>query len=357
MSKYLLIDGNNLGFRCAFANSELKNKDGLFSGVHYGVFQSLIGLRERFDDFKFLIIWDSKSARRITEAQAAVDKGLIKSGYKENRKPKEGEEADPIVVAYKEQLPYLKQALDKAGFAQIRLDDYEADDVIASYANALKGHTVVLMTSDKDFYQTLDDHVSIWNGMKSEMVTKEDFINKNKIQPHQHIDCGALMGDAGDNIFGIPGWGEVTALKAIAQYGSWQNVLDEFDKKYSKHRENYPDLEDEAEFKELASILTKSGKPKYPEIHLGMPYTGVALALERKKIKSIPKAHLMALMFRTRIELAYSLKKIDNDIEDLPDVVNPEFDREKVVEYFKYFDIMSLVSEVDKLREGSLTTT
>lgn len=355
--KYLLIDGNNLAIRSAFANEELSTQDGIPTGVHYGVFQSLITLREKFPSHEILIVWDGKSKRRMEESNEGVKEGLIKSAYKENRK--KDEQPQPLLDFY-EQAPFLKKGIEQTGIPQIRLHSYEADDIAGSYAKQLDGE-IVLVTSDKDYYQLLDDRISVWDGMKDELVTLDSFRNSFGITPAQYIDVGALMGDTGDNIHGIPGWGEKTALKAIQDYGNFLEVIKHLHETYKDIREQYPDVKGE-EFERLRNIRTpaeqkkfdagQEWKGKYPEIKEWMPYTGVALAFEdgtwkpSKELKKGLKNNLLALMFEKRVKLAYSLKKMDTDIEDLPEIKGGELNREKLMEYFDYYDIDSLKQSI-----------
>jgi len=344
--KYLLIDGNNLAIRSAFANSELKNRDGISTSIHYGVFQSLINLKQKYLNYQMLLVWDGKSKRRIKEALEGVEQGIIKSGYKANRV--KDVQPQPL-LDFREQAPYLKKGIEQAGIPQIRLYDFEADDVIASYCFKLKSgnNEIIAMTSDKDYYQLLDTNVDIWDGMKCKLTTKTEWESENKITPSQYVDCGALMGDVGDNIFGIPGWGDKGAFKAIRKHGSWENVMVDFHKNFDSIRQKFPDLnEDENEFKKLENIKTKSGKQKYPEIKIDMPFTGVTLAVENKQIKTIPKTTLMALMMEKRVKLAYSLKKMDI-IEDLPDIQDLIINKDRLIEYFDYYDIKSFSDYIE----------
>jgi len=346
--KYLLIDGNNMAIRCAFANQDLKNHDDIPTGVHFGMFQSIIGLKKTFgSDYQFFIVWDGKSQRRIKEAQAGVGKGIIKSGYKENRK--KDEQPKPLLDFY-EQSPFLQRAIGFTGIPQIRLSEYECDDVIASYAQKLKNNNeILIVTSDRDYYQILDNNIQIYDGMKQILHTKLDFVEKFKINPEQYIDVGALMGDSGDNIFGIPGWGETKALEAIQTFGSWTKLFDNYHQQYDKLRIQYPDIVEQETFKKLNDIKTKSGKPKYADIYLGLPFTGVTLAMEEKKIEKTSKDVLMALMFEERVALAYSLKKMDIYIENLPEITKGSIDENKINEYFEYYDITSLQSDIEML--------
>ena len=336
--KYLMIDGNNLAIRSAFANENLRNSENIPTGVHFGFFQSLINLKKSYPNYQFLICWDGKSKRRMIESESAVKNGLIKSAYKENRKKKD--QPQPILDFYK-QAPYLQKGIAQTGIPQIRLDEFETDDVIASYCKKLSGDEIIAVTSDADYYQILTDNVSVFDGMKQQLHTRQSFIDEYKIEPYQHVDVGALMGDDGDNIFGITGWGDKTALEAIVEHGSYSNLYKYLHNLYDGLRVKFPDL-DESNLNKLSDIKTKSGKQKYPEVTINNPFTGVSLAVEEKNTGNISKSILMALMFEERVKLAYSLKKMDDNIENLPDIVNENMNKDRLFEYFDYYDIQSL---------------
>ena len=340
-----MIDGNNLAIRAAFANENLKNSEGVPTGVHFGVFQSLINLKNTYSDYQFLICWDGKSERRMIESENAVKNGIIKSAYKENRKKKD--QPQPLLDFY-QQAKYLQKGIAQTGIPQIRLENYETDDVIASYCKKLSSNEVIVVTSDADYYQILSDNVSVFDGMKQKLHTKQSFMDEYKIEPYQHVDVGALMGDDGDNIFGITGWGDKTALEAIVEHGSYSKLYGYLHNIYDCLRLKFPDL-DEANLSKLTSIKTKSGKQKYPEVSINNPFTGVALAVEEKNTSNISKSILMALMFEERVKLAYSLKKMDDDINNLPDIINEDQNKARLLEYFTYYDIESLKNSCEEL--------
>jgi len=358
--KYLLIDGSNLACRCSFANEQLTSTNGIPTGVHFGVLQSLILLEKKFSDWQFLMVWDGKSARRMKESLEAVSNGVVPEGYKENRK--KGPQPKPLLDFYA-QSPYLQRGIGATGIPQIRLPEFEADDVIASYCKILKNdNEIICITSDKDYRQLLDKNVSIYDAMKQKEVTEKSLAAEYGIQSSQWIDVGALMGDDGDNIFGVPGWGEKTAVKEIKKYGSWEKVIAAYEKEFGELRKKYMDIcENEKlpenarlpdarkvfdDFKAIRSDPTnEKSRLKYPDITFDMPYTGVAMAFERGEVK-MPKTTLMALMFQKRIKLAYSLKKMDY-IESLPPIEPEVFDKKKLVEYLEYYDIHSLYNDID----------
>ena len=351
--KYLLIDGNNLGVRCSFANSSLRSKDDLPSGVHYGTFNSLFSLKQYFPDYQFFIAWDGKSKKRMAEAREAVNRGIVPSGYKDNRE-KDLEKMRPELKDFYQQAPFLQRAINELGIPQIRWQDFEADDIIASYVKLLsKDNEIVIVTSDEDYFQLLKYDVSIWDGRKQKTTTKKTWEDETGITSHQHIDVGALMGDDGDNIFGVPGIGDKTAIKEIKKYGTWQKVLEAYKAKFSDARKSFPDLKDpllikdgydpKQVFEDMKNKKSEKGKFIYPEINFNMPYTGVLSAFDKEILKvKASKTEIMALMFEERIRLAYTLKKMDEDIPNLPEINKLSFNKDRVLEYFKYYDINTL---------------
>jgi DNA polymerase-1 len=344
---YLFIDGNNLAIRAAFINDYMANSDGISSGAHYGFFNSLISLRHKFQHHQIVVVWDSGSKRRKEETKEAKDLGVIQRTYKEGRKTKP--KSKPLQDWF-ETGHHLKNALAKTGIPQITMEGHEADDVIASYCELLKkDNNIVIVTSDHDYYQILDHGVMIWDGMKEEYITEHSFRSKNGIEPLQHIDVGALMGDKSDDIAGIPGWGEGTSIKAIKKSESWKNVIKDLENRFLKYEDKYPSVSDE-EFEFLSNKKTPSDNSLYPEIYRDQPHLGILKGFDEKKIKG-SKRDIMALIFKDRVKLAYSLKKMDIDIPNLPTITKLEKDKGKLLEYFQYYDIVSLVSRVDPLFE------
>jgi hypothetical protein len=136
----------------------------------------------------------------------------------------------------------------------------------------------------------------------------------------------------------------------IKQFGSWQKVLDTYKKTYTPERQKYPDLKDipngEQKFKELSELKSEKGRFIYPEISFNMPFTGVLYALDKNNILG-SKSEIFALLFEERIKLAYSLKKMDDNIPDLPEIEPTEFNAKRILEYFDYYDIESLQDAIE----------
>jgi len=351
--KYILIDGNNLAIRCSFANASLRSKENLPTGVHYGTFNSLFSLKQNYPDYQFLMVWDGKSKRRISEANEAVKNGIIPNGYKENRERDPDKMRQELKDFYQE-APFLQRAINELGIPQVRLENFEADDVIASYVNILKkDNEIIVVTSDEDYTQLLDDNVSLWDGMKQKRITKNDWEIENGITISQFLDVSALMGDDGDNIKGVSGIGPKTALKEIKKYGTWQKTIDAYKIKYADSRKMFSDFKDpllikdgydpKIIFEELKNKKSEKGKIVYPEITFDMPYTGVLNSFDKDllRIKGV-KSEIMALLFEERVRLAYSLKKMDSNIPNLPEINKLKLNKERILEYFRYYDITTL---------------
>jgi DNA polymerase-1 len=227
IKKVLLIDANNLAFRVHWSHRNLTH-DGVPVSLIYGFMRSMISFRRRFEEYFPVIVWDSKSQRRIAESSDAVSRGIIDSAYKENRKIQDDEDIDPMFDSLFQQIQPLKEGLNLCRVMQVVVDGYEADDVIHTYAkqNSEKNIESLMVTSDKDYYQILKyPKTSIYDAMKSTYWTKEIFIKEYGIDPSCWVDVGALAGDASDNIHGVPGVGLSWAVKFIKEYGDLDGVF------------------------------------------------------------------------------------------------------------------------------------
>lgn len=331
--KLMIIDGNNLAIRSAFANSELstilqESRDEIHpdealdsgerfpTGVLHGFFRSLAMLRNSYPEHYLSIVWDGGNTRRTTLTDPAVIEGLIPSGYKANRKTEE--EPKREIANFLKQKEDLRKALSFTNIPQIVMKDEEADDLAASYCAKYANicEQILVFTTDKDYYQLLSPVVS--NLRADDLVTEESFKSTYGITPSQWVDVGGFSGDVSDNIFGVPGWGEKTSLAAIQQNGTLESVYEAYHRECDELRVKYPDLSGE-DFERLAKMKTPKDNLKYPGIFAGTPFTGVAMASEEKKLKK-PKSVINALMHEKRARLAKVLKKMvfDLSIPNLP---------------------------------------
>ena len=233
--KLLLIDGNNMCHRVFWAKKASKAERLSYKGreveVLYGFFRQLIHLHKKYPDHFRIIAWDRGYARRLAESQAAVEQGIIPSAYKqpreEARKEKENDEEYQSLM---EQMEQVADSLSLVKCLQVALDGFEADDIIYTYARTYAdwGGESVIVSTDKDFYQAIDDATVIYDAMNKQVWSRERFELEFGFSPHLWVDVGAIAGEVGpskDNIFGVDGWGLVTACKYVREYGNIDAIL------------------------------------------------------------------------------------------------------------------------------------
>ncbi|MGE5561492.1 MAG: DNA polymerase I [Chloroflexota bacterium] len=216
--KAIFIDGNSLINRAYFAVRPLTNSQGQMTNAVYGFVTMLLRLlREEKPDYLAVAFDKSKINFRHSEYQA----------YKANRTGMPDQLAS--------QMPLLKDVLRAFRIPIYEIDGYEADDVLGTLARqtATSDLTVLILTGDRDALQLIDDRTNVLFTLKGisdlkrydAAALRADF----DLAPAQIIDLKALMGDKSDNIPGIPGVGEKTALKLLHDFGSVDSVLDHAD--------------------------------------------------------------------------------------------------------------------------------
>ena len=214
MDKWILIDGSSIAFRAFFAMPTLTNAAGMHTNAVYGFATMLLKLIEEEKPTHMLVAFD---AGKVT---------FRHEGYEDY---KGGREKTPPELS--EQFPLIKELLDALGVAHYELENYEADDIIGTLSRMAEeaGKETLIVTGDKDMLQLVSDRVTVAITRKGisevERFTPEAIQEKYGLKPLQIIDLKGLMGDASDNIPGIPGVGEKTALKLLHEYGSVENVL------------------------------------------------------------------------------------------------------------------------------------
>lgn len=243
--KIVLLDGNSLAYRAFFALPLLTNDNGIHTNAVYGFTMMLQNILADEKPTHILVAWDAgKTTFRHTT-------------YGEY---KGGRQKTPPELS--EQFPYLRKLLDAYQIPQYELDQYEADDIIGTLSKTGDADQaeVVVISGDKDLTQLASGHTTVYitrKGMTDiEKYTPDHVREKYGIEPHQIIDMKGLMGDASDNIPGVPGVGEKTALKLLIEYGSIENVYQSLDKITAKKlNENLTNNEAQALMsKELATI-------------------------------------------------------------------------------------------------------
>ena len=215
---FYLIDGSGYIFRAYYALPPLSRKsDGLPTGAVSGFCSMLFKLLEdsRSDDTinkptHFAVIFDSARKNFRNE---------IYSDYKANRS-----EAPEDLAP---QFEYIRKSVKAFNLPSIELINYEADDLIATYAKKIikAGAKVTIISSDKDLMQLVTDDIRLYDPMKSKVLGAKEVVEKFGVAPKQVIDVQALAGDSSDNIPGVPGIGIKTASELINKYKTLDILL------------------------------------------------------------------------------------------------------------------------------------
>ena len=246
--KFLIIDGSSLIHRAFFALPPLTTRKGQHTGAVYGFLRMFHKLLQ---DVKPRWVAAAFDKSRITF------RTKLYADYKGQRKPTPPE--------LKEQFPLCMEVLRSMGVPALELDDYEADDIIGTFAKKLDpGLEVFIVTGDRDELQLIDDRTRVMYTKKGisdiKLYDKESFAEDYEgLVPLQLIDLKGLMGDTSDNIPGVPGVGPKTALKLIAEYGSVENVMSHIEEVKGKSlKEKLANNKEQALLsKELATIYTE----------------------------------------------------------------------------------------------------
>lgn len=246
--KFLVIDGSSLIHRAFFALPPLTNRKGQPTGAVYGFLRMfhklLLEVRPRWVAAAF-----DKSRKTFRTDLFAEYKGQRKATPPE----------------LKEQFPLCMEVLRSMGIAALEMDDYEADDIIGTFAKkADPAAEIYIVTGDRDELQLIDGRTRVMYTRKGitdiRLYDKAAFADDYEgLEPRQLIDLKGLMGDTSDNIPGVPGVGPKTALKLIGEYGSIEQVLEHVDEIKGKSlREKLSGNRDMALLsKKLAAIYTE----------------------------------------------------------------------------------------------------
>ncbi len=215
MKKVLLIDGNNILFRSyyatAYTGNIMKNSKGFPTNALYGLINMLNKIINEENPEYVMIAFDKGKTFRHEKY----------ADYKGGR----GETPDELKL----QFPIAKQLVEAMGFKYFEIDNYEADDIIGTFAKAATlndEYNATIISSDKDLLQLINDEVEVKLLKTNDAIrmTREEFIKTYGIEPARMVDLKALMGDASDNIPGVSGVGEKTALKLLQEYGTLGNL-------------------------------------------------------------------------------------------------------------------------------------
>ena len=224
MDNFVLIDGNsimNRAFYGIMGSKMLTTRDGKYTNAVYGFLAILFKLIEDTNPKYMAVAFDLK---------APTARHKLYEGYKANRKGMPDELA--------EQMPLIKEILRAMNIDIVEKEGYEADDVLGTLSRygEKQGLHVTILSGDRDTFQLATDNVTIRIPRTKGGKTETDLFDRSKIletygiEPKQLIEVKGLQGDSSDNIPGVPGIGEKTALSLIQKYGSIDNLYDKIEK-------------------------------------------------------------------------------------------------------------------------------
>ncbi|MFJ6208081.1 DNA polymerase I [Lysinibacillus sp. NPDC092081] len=245
--KLLLLDGNSLAYRAFFALPLLTNDSGIHTNAVYGFTTMLQRILEEEQPTKILV---------------AFDAGKTTFRHETFTEYKGGRQKTPPELS--EQFPYIRKLIDAYGIKRYELELYEADDIIGTLAKEASSQDmdVIVVSGDRDLTQLATEQVTVYITKKGiteiEKNTPEFIAEKYGLTPQQIIDMKGLMGDSSDNIPGVPGVGEKTAVKLLKEHGSVESLYAAMDTlKASKMKEKLVANEEQALMsKKLATIFT-----------------------------------------------------------------------------------------------------
>lgn len=217
--KIVLIDGNSIAYRAFFALPLLNNDKGVHTNAIYGFTMILMKILE-----------DEKPSHLLV----AFDAGKTTFRHETFQEYKGGRQKTPPELS--EQFPFIRELLDAYQVSRYELENYEADDIIGTLSKQAEqdGYEVKVISGDKDLTQLVTGKVTVDITRKGitdvDSYTPTFVSEKYGLTPEQIIDMKGLMGDASDNIPGVPGVGEKTAIKLLKEFSTLENVLDSIEK-------------------------------------------------------------------------------------------------------------------------------
>lgn len=287
MKTLLLIDGNSILNRAFYGIRPLTNSAGLNTNAIYGMMNIILHhIDERKPEY-VAVAFDRK---------APTFRHKHYDGYKANRKGMPPELA--------EQLPYAKRAMSGLGFKVLETDGYEADDILGTCAFMPDGDTqVYVLTGDRDSLQLIRDNVTVLLASTGEtkVFDRAAFNEKYGVTPEQFVDVKALMGDSSDNIPGVAGIGEKTALKLISDYSSLDGL--------------YGHLNDGAVKGATLTKLENGKDSAYLSQFLARIKTDVPLGIGMSDLERLPVDRHEMMPLLTELELSSMIKRLGLDKE------------------------------------------
>ncbi|MBE6601292.1 MAG: DNA polymerase I [Ruminococcaceae bacterium] len=252
IKKLLAIDGNSILNRAFYGVRPLTTKDGFHTNALYGLVNMISKQAELLKPDYCAVAFDLKTP---------TFRHRMYDAYKAGRRPM------PEELAM--QMPVAKELLRAMGYTVLEKEEYEADDILGTLAQLCRGRScdAYIMTGDRDALQLIGEntHVLLATNAETIDVNEAAFFEKYGVKSSQFVDVKALMGDSSDNIPGVPGIGEKTALKLIAEYGSLDGVYEQLPT--AKHT---PSVRSKLESGKDSAYLSRDLARIFCEVPLGL---------------------------------------------------------------------------------------
>ena len=299
MEKVILIDGNNILFRSYYATAYngnvMKTSKGFPTNALYGLVNTMNKIIEE---------------EKPTYIMCAFDKGKT-FRHEKYADYKGGRMATPDEL--KAQFPKARELVEAMGINYFEIDNYEADDIIGTFAkkcNNNKDYDAVIISSDKDLLQLITDEVEVklLKQVGHVRMTHEEFLNTYGIEPPRMVDLKALMGDSSDNIPGVKGIGEKTALGLLQEYKTLDNIYENIDNVKGK----------------LKDKLIEGKESAYQSYDLATIYTEVPIDTDFEKIRYKGYDSLKFIELLEEFEFYSFLKKLDIKKEEMKEEIKIE---------------------------------
>ena len=306
MEKVILIDGNNILFRSYYATAyngnTMKNSKGFPTNALYGLVNMMNKIIAEENPTHVMVAFDKGKTFRHDKYDT----------YKDGR----SETPDELKL----QFPKAKELVEAMGINYFEIDNYEADDIIGTFAkkcNNNEDFNAVIISSDKDLLQLITDEVEVklLKQVGNIRMTKEEFINTYGIEPPRMVDLKALMGDSSDNIPGVKGIGEKTAISLLKEYGTLDNLYNNIDTVKGKVKDKLIADKDSA----------------YMSYDLATIYTDVPIDTDFEKIRYKGYDSLKYIELLEEFEFYSLIKKLDIKKEDIRENINIEEDDEIII--------------------------
>lgn len=305
MKKLLLIDGNSLMFRSyyatAYTGNLMKTNDGLYTNAVFG-FCNMI----------------NKLIEKESYAFVAFDAGKVTFRHKEYNEYKGTRK--PLPTELKEQIPLVKEFLDIIKVKRLESLDYEADDLLATASKRFKNDfdEILVITGDHDLLQLVDGNISVGLTKKGvgelDLYTEENFYEKMNFYPWQIVEYKGIVGDTSDNLPGIKGVGEKTAIKLLNDFKNIDGIYEHLDSLTTRNRNLFIENKDSAYFCKRLATLERDAN--------------IDLSFEDIVIGKYDANELIS--FYTRMEFNSFIKKIKNENRSVSDFVKIESIKEEL---------------------------